>query len=56
MQPEVWVDADYRPDYGGWADNYRSTTAWLVIANGAALSWCSRRQQRIAQSSTEPEY
>jgi hypothetical protein len=28
-QPEVWVDADYAPDYGGWADNYRSTSAWL---------------------------
>ena len=26
-QPEVWVDADYSPDYGGWADNYRSTSA-----------------------------
>jgi hypothetical protein len=23
-QPEVWVDADYSPDYGGWAGNYRS--------------------------------
>ena len=55
-QPELWVDADYCPDYGGWADNHRSTTAWLVVANGAALNWCSRRQQRIAQSSTESEY
>ena len=45
-QPEVWVDADYAPDYGDWADNYRSTSAWLVLSNGSALNWSSRRQQR----------
>ena len=55
-QPEVWVDADYAPDYGDWADNYRSTSAWLVLSNGSALNWSSRRQQRMAQSSTESEY
>jgi hypothetical protein len=43
--------------YGGWADNnYRSTSAWLVLSNNTALNWCSRQQQRMAQSSTESEY
>jgi hypothetical protein len=55
-QPEVWVDADYSPDCGGWADNHRSTSAWPVLSNNTALNWCSRRQQRMAQSSTESEY
>ena len=32
-QPEVWVDAVYAPDCGDWADNYRSTSAWLVLSN-----------------------
>ena len=54
--PEMWVDADYLPDYGDTTDNYRSTTAWLAIANGTAVSWKSQRQPRLAQSSTESEY
>ena len=54
--PKMWVDADFCPDYGDWADNYRSTTAWLAISNGTAISWNSVRQQRLAQSSTESEY
>ena len=54
--PKMWFDADFCPDYGDWADNYRSTTAWLTITNGTAISWNSVRQQRLAHSSTESEY
>ena len=54
--PVGYVDADYAPNYGGWADNYRSTTGWLFKLTGAAVSHCSRRQTRLAMSSAESEY
>jgi len=51
-----YSDADWAPDYGGYADNYRSTTGWCFAVGRSLLSWRSRRQQRVAQSSAESEY
>lgn len=54
--PVGFCDADWAPDYGDWADNYRSTTGWVFQICGNTVSWRSRRQARTAQSSAESEY
>jgi hypothetical protein len=51
-----WCDSDYSPDYGNSTDNYRSTSGWVFTYGGTAVSWRSRRQSLVAQSSTEAEY
>lgn len=51
-----YSDADWAPDYGDYYDNYRSTTGWCFAVGRSLLSWRSRRQQRVAQSSAESEY
>lgn len=49
---EGWVDADW----GECKVTRRSTTGWIFLANGAPISWCSKRQPTIALSTTEGEY
>ena len=38
------------------ADEYKSTTGYVFLSNGGAITWGSRKQTVIALSSTEAEY
>src|SRR5271168_2103816 len=47
-----YVDADW----GGNRDNWRSTTGYVFMLGGGAVSWKSKLQPTVATSSTEAEY
>ena len=49
---EGYVDASY----ADCPDTRRSTTGFCFMLNGAAVSWFSKKQTTVAQSSTESEY
>jgi len=53
---KAYVDGDWLTDYGNDADNRKCCTGYALILGGAAVSWRSFKQQRVAGSSTESEY
>jgi len=48
----VYSDADWAGD----VDGRRSTTGYVALLFGCAVSWTSKRQKTVALSSTEAEY
>jgi hypothetical protein len=47
---QTFADASFAPE------GKSSVSGWVVIMNGGAISWDSRKQDLIAQSSCEAEY
>lgn len=43
-------------NYGGDIADRRSTTGYVFLIGGGAVSWCSKRQPTVATSTTEAEY
>jgi hypothetical protein len=52
LELEGYCDADYAGD----PDTRRSTTGYVFLAGGAAISWTSKRQPIVTASTTEAEY
>jgi hypothetical protein len=50
--PSIYSDADW----GMCPDTHRSTTGWIVMMSGGPISWSSKRQSVVAQSTMEAEY
>ena len=48
----LYTDSDYAGDH----DTYRSTSGYVSFVAGGPVSWQSKRQSVVAQSSTEAEY
>ena len=43
-------------DWGGCADDMKSTSGFAFSLGSGVFSWCSKKQQTVAQSSAEAEY
>ena len=55
IQPNVlWGYVD--SDWAGCPDSRRSTSGFVFMLNGAAISWRSKRQPTVALSSAEAEF
>ena len=53
---DLTIQAYSDADYAGDLDTRRSTTGFVFIMNGGAISWSSKRQPTVAVSTTEAEY
>ena len=53
---ELTVKGFTDSDYAGDLDNRRSTSGYVFTLAGGAVSWCSRLQTCVTQSTTEAEY
>ncbi|GKG14751.1 hypothetical protein Tco_0354351, partial [Tanacetum coccineum] len=49
---EVFTDSDFTSDQ----NDQKSTSGYLVLWDGAAVTWSSKKQSIMALSSTEAEY
>jgi len=47
-----YVDADFAGDL----DGRKSTTGFIFLLNGSAVSWCSKKQSSVATSTVEAEF
>ena len=52
LKLEMYTDADWTGD----KETRRSTSGYVALLNGTAISWASKRQTSVAQSSCEAEY
>jgi hypothetical protein len=52
LSPMAFADADY----GGCKDTRRSTSGYVFMMAGGAVSWSSKRQATVALSTVEAEY
>jgi len=52
LTPLTYVDADY----GGCKDTHQSTSGYVFIMAGGAVTWSSKRQATAALSTVEAEY
>jgi hypothetical protein len=52
ISPVAFADADY----GGCRDTRRSTSGYICMMAGGAVSWSSKRQATVALSTVEAEY
>ena len=52
LSPTTFVDANY----GGCRDTHRSTSGYVFMMAGGAVTWSSKRQATIALSTVEAEY
>jgi hypothetical protein len=43
-------------DWGGDKSDYKSTTGYVFLLSGAAVSWIAKKQPTVAKSTTEAEY
>ena len=55
-QTEAPVEGYCDADYAGDLDTRRSTTGFVFILSGGAISWSSKLQPTVAVSTTEAEY
>jgi hypothetical protein len=44
------------PDWGGDVDKSKSTSGWFLLIGNGVVSWSSKKQTIIAQSTMEAEY
>ena len=51
---ELWAFVD--ADWAGNVDTRRSTSGYVIMLNGAAVSWKSKRQSIVALSTAEAEF
>jgi transposase InsO family protein len=47
-----YVDADFAGDL----DGRKSTTGFVLLLNGSAVSWCSKKQSSVSTSTVEAEF
>ena len=53
---QVCLEGFSDSDWAGDLDNRRSTSAYVMMLGGGAVSWKSKRQESVALSSTEAEF